>query len=390
MFSTPTSKAGTLFDLIRSSPTTASSSYQESHENLTKSLSTLYLFDILRFGFSWIRTFAQYLQETIRHQAIRLVDDALMEQDKGACCDDSYALDCYLASLEYLLSALPMEANLDRQIGSGHRPRQTCQFDSSNQEFSCLNQEHQDSDLTSTEPPIGWWNGVWKRAGSGKARVEPNSPALVAVPSELAAQCSCGRKVLVKIPDGLLSSTPTQEHFHQPETETTRGFLTQIWAWMLAGFLWALGIINGIVIPYLVTNTIKMTVGVVVYLEKRFQIVNFLLMFIALAFIKQGDLEHLNQLFEVNNPGNHNDRRPPDDAAKPIVADNNRLANLLKSPSQPGQTFIDRGTSGSSSSKFSLTSDRTYQVNRPERRLPTWTPGTSASSTPFRTDSYCL
>ncbi|KAH9459129.1 hypothetical protein Pst134EA_019284 [Puccinia striiformis f. sp. tritici] len=36
MFSTPTSKAGTLFDLIRSSPTTASSSYQESHENLTK------------------------------------------------------------------------------------------------------------------------------------------------------------------------------------------------------------------------------------------------------------------------------------------------------------------------------------------------------------------
>ncbi|KAI7944777.1 hypothetical protein MJO28_010472 [Puccinia striiformis f. sp. tritici] len=453
MFSTPTSKAGTLFDLIRSSPTTASSSYQESHENLTKvarsgapSLQSKSPPSIASFNSgsryqpSTCSTYSasalagsgpsrNIFKKQYVHQAIRLVDDALMEQDKGACCDDSYALDCYLASLEYLLSALPMEANLDRQIGSVERQAivhaKLVNLIRRTEEFSCLNQEHQDSDLTSTEPPIGWWNGVWKRAGSGKARVEPNSPTLVAVPSELAAQCSCGRKVLVKIPDGLLSSTPTQEHFHQPETETTsRGFLTQIWAWMLAGFLWALGIINGIVIPYLVTNTIKMTVGVVVYLEKRFQIVNFLLMFvintikllvkisqdyqfnqqigdlfswlishlikIALAFIKQGDLEHLNQLFEVNNPGNHNDRRPPDDAAKPIVADNNRLANLLKSPSQPGQTFIDRGTSGSSSSKFSLTSDRTYQVNRPERRLPTWTPGTSASSTPFRTDSYCL
>jgi hypothetical protein len=43
------------------------------------------------------------------HQAIRLVDDALMEQDKGACCDESFARQLAffffpLAVFEWLLS----------------------------------------------------------------------------------------------------------------------------------------------------------------------------------------------------------------------------------------------------------------------------------------------
>ncbi|KAI8450207.1 hypothetical protein BY996DRAFT_6417599 [Phakopsora pachyrhizi] len=41
------------------------------------------------------------------HQSIRLARDALSEQDKGSFSDASYTLDCYLASMEYLLSAIP-------------------------------------------------------------------------------------------------------------------------------------------------------------------------------------------------------------------------------------------------------------------------------------------
>ncbi|CAH7673496.1 hypothetical protein PPACK8108_LOCUS8355 [Phakopsora pachyrhizi] len=41
------------------------------------------------------------------HQSIRLALDALSEQDKGSFSDASYTLDCYLALMEYLLSAIP-------------------------------------------------------------------------------------------------------------------------------------------------------------------------------------------------------------------------------------------------------------------------------------------
>jgi uncharacterized membrane protein YgcG len=224
---------------------------------------------------------------------------------------------------------------------------------------------------------------------------------------------------LVKIPDWLLSSsTPTQEQSNQPPKQTTRrGFIATLWAWLLAGILWAIGIINGIVIPYIVTTTIKISVAVLVYLEKKFQIVNFLLKLvintikllvkisqdcqfnqqvgdfvswiishllrIALAFVKQGDLQNLSQLFDINP----NDRPHPDHP-KPTT-DNNRLDNMLKSHSQPSQMFADRG-SGSSSSRFSLTSDSTYQVNRPDRLVSTWTSANPTSPFSTKPNSFPL
>ncbi|KAA1091931.1 hypothetical protein PGT21_011518 [Puccinia graminis f. sp. tritici] len=450
MFGTPTSKAGTLFDLIRSSPSTASSAYQDSQESatrharsgapslLSKSPPSIASFNSgSRYQPSSCSTYSasalpasgparNIFKKQYIHQAIRLVDDALMEQDKGSCCDEAFALDCYLASLEYLLSAFPMETNFDRQIGSVDRQAivhaKLVNLIRRTEEFSGPNPHEQaEPNPSSPGPQGGWWNGVWRRAGSGKARLE-SGPAYVSAPSELAAQCSCGRRVLVKIPDWLLaSSTPTQEQSNQPQNQTTRrGFIATLWAWLLAGILWAIGIINGIVIPYIVTTTIKISVAVVVYLEKKFQIVNLLLKLvintikvlvkisqdcqfnqqvgdfvswiishllrIALAFVKQGDLQNLNQLFDIH-PSTHTDRPHPDHP-KPTV-DNNRLDNLLKSHSQPTQLFADRG-SGSSSSRFSRTSDSTYQVNRPERLVSTWTSGNPSSPFSTKPNSYPL
>ncbi|WAQ88816.1 hypothetical protein PtA15_10A236 [Puccinia triticina] len=450
MFGTPTSKAGgTLFDLIRSSPSTTSSSYQDSQENstrltrsgapslLSRSPPSIASFNSAsRYQPSSCSTYSasalpgsgpprEIFKKQYIHQAIRLVDDALMEQDKGSCCDESFALDCYLASLEYLLSAFPMESNFDRQIGSVDRQAivhaKLVNLIRRTEEFSGASPHEQEPGPRSAESRrAGWWKGVWGRAGSGKAGCE-SSPAYVSAPSELAAQCSCGRKVLVKIPDWLLSGTPTPEPFHQPEkAPARRGYIAQLWAWLLAGIWWAIGMINGVVIPYLVTSSIRTSIALVIYIEKKFQIVNILLRLvittirvlvkisqdyhlnqqigdlfswiishlvkIALAFVKQGDLENLNQLFDAN-PSHHTDCRPPDHPPKPTGDSQYRVENLLKSHSQPSQIFVDRGGS-SSSSRFSLKSDSTYQLNRPERLLSTWTAGASSSSFPFKPQSY--
>jgi len=448
MFGTPTSKTTALFDRIRSTSSTPSSSYQECHDNVirtarsgapslqSKSPPSIASFNSgSRYQPSSCSTYSasaapgagpsrNIFKKQYIHQAIRLVDDALMEQDKGPCCDESYAVDCYLASLEYLLSAFPTGNILDRQIGSVDRQavvhaklvnliRQT-------EEFSAPTQHDPNLHSTSTEPPSGWLNGVWKRAISSKMRLE-NTPTIVSTPSDLVAPCACGRKVVVKIPDSMAFNTPSQVHLQQPQVATaSRGFIARFLGWILAGIFWVIGIVNGIIIPSIVTFTIRTSVAVVVYLEKRFQIVNFILKLvinairllvkisrdyqfnqhiaelfswiishllkIALAFVKQGDLEQLEQIFDVN-PNSHNDCRNQE-LLKP-APENNRLESFLISQSQPSQLFMDHGTIPSSS-RFSLKSDSTYQVNRSDGNFPTWTARASSSSFPLKPDSYRL
>jgi hypothetical protein len=116
MFSTPTSKAGSLFDLMRSSPSPApSSSYQECHDHSSrtarsgapslqsKSPASIASFNSgSRYQPSSCSTYSasalpgsglsrNIFKKQYIHQAIRLVDDALMEQEKGSSCDESYA-----------------------------------------------------------------------------------------------------------------------------------------------------------------------------------------------------------------------------------------------------------------------------------------------------------
>ncbi|PLW40828.1 hypothetical protein PCASD_07354 [Puccinia coronata f. sp. avenae] len=451
MFSTPTSKAGSLFDLMRSSPSPASSSYQECHDHSSrtarsgapslqsKSPASIASFNSgSRYQPSSCSTYSasalpgsglsrNIFKKQYIHQAIRLVDDALMEQEKGSSCDESYALDCYLGSLEYLLSAFSAESNLDRQIGSVERQAivhaKLVSLIRRTEEFSAPHKQEPESYPTATEPSNGWWNGVWGRVAPSKI-VSENTPIFVSAPSELAAQCVCGRKVLVKIPESMLPDTPTQEHLQQPEKEaSSRGLIARLWGWILMGFFWTIGIINGRILPWIATFTIRTAVGVVIYLEKKFQIVNFMLNLVintikllikisrdykinqqigdllswiishllkfALAFVKQGDLEQLGQLLDVN-PANHNhDRRKQDSSKSGAVNNNVRvLENLFMPQPHPSQTFVERGRS---SSRFSLKSDATYQVNRPDHHYSNWTrAGTSSSSFALRPDSHRL
>lgn len=116
MLSTPTSKTAALFDRIRSTSSTPSSSYnQECHDNIirtarsgapslqSKSPPSIASFNSgSRYQTSSCSTYSasaapgagpsrNIFKKQYIHQAIRLVDDALMEQDKGPCCDESYA-----------------------------------------------------------------------------------------------------------------------------------------------------------------------------------------------------------------------------------------------------------------------------------------------------------
>ncbi|KNZ53591.1 uncharacterized protein VP01_3195g4 [Puccinia sorghi] len=452
MLSTPTSKTAALFDRIRSTSSTPSSSYnQECHDNIirtarsgapslqSKSPPSIASFNSgSRYQTSSCSTYSasaapgagpsrNIFKKQYIHQAIRLVDDALMEQDKGPCCDESYAVDCYLASLEYLLSAFPTGNLHDRQMGSGLFDRHAVvhaklvNLIRQTEEFSAPTQHESNSHSTSTESPSGWLNGVWQRAISSKMRLE-NTPTFVSTPSDLAAQCACGRKVLVKIPESMVSNTPSQVHLQQSQVATaSRGFIAGFLGWILAGIFWVIGIINGVIIPYIVTFTIRTSVAVVIYLEKRFQIVNFILKLvinaikllvkisrdyqfnqyiaevfswiishllkIALVFVKQGDLEQLEKIFDVNT-NSQNDCRNQERLIKP-APENNRLESFLISQSQPSQLFMDHGTIPLSS-RFSLKSDSTYQVNRPDGNIPTWTARASSNLSPWKPDSCRL
>lgn len=428
MFGTPTSTVSSMFDIIRSPPSVSSHSHHKNKESIgvnaasgvlnrpSKSSPSISSFNSSgQYQPSSCSTYSPSTPAVVGSnsdifkrqyvtQAIRLVDDALMEQEKGSCCDESYAFDCYLASLEYLLSAVSTETNLFRQIGSVDRQEiihaKLINLIRCTEEFSGSNQEY---DSTSTSRPTksttGWWNGVLARIDSSKSAQE-SSDVFISTPSELAAQCDCGRKILVKIPEYFLPD-PLPDRHPEISNAERRGFFVGAYIWIFNLIYTAISIINGFILPSLISFFIRTTLAFVVYIEKRFDIVNLILNFfvsmiklllkisqdynfnkqivdffswliskmvkIALAFVKSDDIKNMNLLFDLSTIENNNEDQ---DFRKNLGDVNARSHSFQRFQPQIIHQSNNKFTGGStsSSSRFSMKSDSTYQINHKDHK----------------------
>lgn len=426
MLRSSASTVGSLFDLIKSTP-----SHQENYDHaarkirsgapslVSKSPGSIASFNSSsRYQPSSCSTYSasapaapcsspQIFKRQYIHQAIRLVDDALTEQDKGSCCDESYALDCYLGSLEYLLSAISSETSLNRQIGSADRQAMVhAKLNSllrKTEEFSSLRDSQEDL-LAPKGSPNGWWNGILKRPALSKERSVNIGPAFSSAPTDLATQCSCGRKVLVKIPDGMLSNSQQvaePPEAHKVGVKNDKYLIIRLYEFTVAIVFTTTCFIKATVIPHLMTFLLTSFLSTIVYLEKRFQIVNLLLgmaigvikillkifqdyhfnqqlgnlaswlishlVKVALAFVKREDLTHLTQLFDLGTYAHEpSNPREGNDGIKRTGSDSTIVHNFFgaQAPAAYQPSLRVTGGSSSSSSRFSTLSKSTYPFDQ--------------------------